>query len=122
MSKSFYPSLVLKGIIMATILALILSLVFGFMLSFTALPESALSLNIIFMVSVFIPALIIAHHAGTKGLYHGLGIGLGFVILLLILTAVFIPDHPSWLKLGEKTILALLAGGVGGIIGVLFRR
>ena len=122
MFKSFQLSLILKGILVATILALLLSLVFGFLLSYTSLPESELSINIIFGASIFVAAFITAHQAGTKGLYYGLAIGLGFILLVLILSAIFWSETPSWLKMGEKTILALVSGGVGGIIGVLFPK
>lgn len=122
MFKSFQLSLILKGILVATILALLLSLVFGFLLSYTSLPESELSINIIFGASIFVAAFITAHQAGTKGLYYGLAIGLGFILVVLILSAIFWSETPSWLKMGEKTILALVSGGVGGIIGVLFPK
>lgn len=122
MSKPFQFSLILKGILLAAILALLLSLVFGLLLSFTSLPESDLSINIIFGVSVFIAAFIMAHQAGTRGLYYGLAVGLGFILLVLILSAIFWSTTPSWLKMGEKAILALVSGGVGGIVGVLFHR
>jgi len=120
MSKSFQFSLVLKGILLASILAMVMSLVFGILLSFTSLPESELSINIIFGASIFIAALMTAYKAGTRGLYYGLTIGLGFILLVLILSSIFWSDTPSWLKMGEKTILALVSGGIGGIIGVLF--
>ena len=120
MSKSFQFSLVLKGILLASILAMFMSLVFGILLSFTSLPESELSINIIFGASIFIAALMTAYKAGTRGLYYGLTIGLGFIVLVLILSSIFWSDTPSWLKMGEKTILALVSGGIGGIIGVLF--
>jgi len=119
MSKSFQISLVLKGILLASILALLLSLLFGALLSFTSLPESELSINIIFGLSVFIAGFITAYQAGTRGLYYGLSIGIGFTLLVLMLSGVFWVDTPSWLKMAEKTIVALVAGGVGGIVGVL---
>ena len=122
MFKSFQFSLVLKGIIFAGILAMLLSLAFGLLLSFTSLPESDLSINIIFGASILVAAIITAYQAGTKGLYYGLAVGLGFIVLVLILSAVFWSDTPSWLRMGEKTIVALVSGGVGGIIGVLFHR
>ena len=122
MLKSFQFSLILKGTLLATILAMLLSLVFGVILSFTSLPESELSINIIFGASIFIAAFIMAHQAGTSGLYYGLAVGLGFILLVLILSAIFWSETPSWLIMGEKTILALVSGGVGGIIGVLFPR
>jgi putative membrane protein (TIGR04086 family) len=120
MSKSFQFSLILKGILLASILALVMSLVFAVLLAYTSVPESALSINIIYCSSVFIAAFITAYQAGTKGLYHGLAVGLGFVLMVLILSFVFLSGAPSWLKMGEKTILALVSGGIGGIIGVLF--
>lgn len=122
MSKPFQFSLILKGILLAATLALFLSLVFGLLLSFTSIPESDLSSNIIFGVSIVVAAFIIAHQAGTRGLYYGLAVGLGFILLVLLLSGVFWSSSPSWLKMGEKTILALVSGGVGGIVGVLFNR
>lgn len=119
MSKSFQFSLILKGILLASILAMLFSLVFGVLLSFTSLPESELSINIIFGASVFIAAFVTAYQAGTRGLYYGLSVGIGFILLILILSAIFWSDTPVWLKLAEKTIVALVSGGVGGIVGVL---
>jgi len=120
MSKSFQFSLILKGILLASILAMLMSLVFGVLLSYTSLPESELSINIIFGTSIFIAAFITAYQAGTRGLYYGLAVGLGFILLVLILSSIFWSETPSWLKMGEKTILALVSGGIGGTIGVLF--
>ena len=120
MSKSFQFSLILKGILLASILAMLMSLVFGALLSYTSLPESEMSISIIFGTSIFVAAFITAYQAGTRGLYYGLAVGLGFILLVLILSSIFWSDTPSWLKMGEKTILALISGGIGGIIGVLF--
>jgi len=120
MSKSFQFKLILKGILLASILAMLMSLLFGALLSFTSVPESELSINIIFGTSIFVAAFITAYQAGTRGLYYGLAVGLGFISLIFILSAIFWADTPSWLKMGEKTILALVSGGIGGIIGVLF--
>lgn len=120
MFKSFHVSFILKGILLATILALLLSLVFGALLSYTSLPESKLSINIIFGASIFVAALVTAYKAGTKGLYYGLSVGFGFILLVLILSAILWSGTPSWLNLAEKSIIALVSGGIGGIIGVLF--
>ncbi len=120
MSKSFQFSLILKGILLASILAMLLSLVFSLLLSYTSLPESELSINIIFGSSVFIASFFTAYQAGTRGLYYGLSVGIGFIFLVLILSTILWSDTPSWLKMAEKTIVALVSGGLGGIVGVLF--
>ncbi len=122
MSNSFQVNLVLKGILVATILALILSLGYGLLLSVSSIPESDLAKNLIFSLSVLVAASIIANKAGTKGLLYGLSIGLGFIILLLVLSSMLFAETLSMLRMGEKVIFALVAGGVGGIIGVIFRR
>lgn len=122
MPKSFHFSLILKGILIAAFVALILSFIFSLILSFTQLPESDLSLNIIFGVSVFLGAASSAYQAGMKGLYYGLATGAGFVLFLLLIFAVLLPGSPSWIRLGEKAIISLISGGLGGILGVLAKR
>ncbi|MGI6120259.1 MAG: TIGR04086 family membrane protein [Desulfosporosinus sp.] len=122
MLKSFQFSLVIKGILLTSILAILMSLVLSVLLSYTSLPESEMSINIIFGASIFIAAFITAYQAGTKGLFYGIAVGLGFILLVLIISSIFWSDTPSWLKMGEKTILAIVSGGIGGIIGVLLPR
>lgn len=122
MSNSFQFNLVFKGILLAVVLALILSLGYGLLLSLSSIPESDLAVNLIFCLSVFAAALIITNKAGAKGLIYGLVIGLGFIILLLLLSGIFFSESISMLKVGEKIVLSLVAGGLGGIIGVLIRR
>ena len=123
MSKSFQLGLVFKGVVLAAVLALILSLGFGVLLSITSIPESDLSLTLIFVISIFIASVIVSHQAGSKGLYYGLSVGFSFIFLLVLLSLILLPDDStSWLVVGEKAILSLTSGGIGGIIGVLFRR
>lgn len=122
MAKSFQFSLVVKGIVLAVILAFVLSVGFGLVLSLTSIPESDMAINLVFNLSVLIAAILVALRAGTKGLYYGLSIGIGFIALLLILSAVFASAGPAWLKVGEKAIFAVVSGGAGGVVGVLIRR
>lgn len=122
MSKSFQFSLAFKGIIISAVLALLLALVYGLLLSLTSLPESTLAITVIVLVSIFVSAFLVAYQAGTKGLYYGLSVGIGFLLFLLLASAIFIDTPPSWLKIGEKSILSLVAGGCGGILGVLLHR
>ena len=122
MSKSFQFGIVIRGVLMAAFFALVLSAGFGLLLSLTSIPETNLGFNLIFIVSVFIAALMNANRAGTKGLYYGLGIGLSFALFALAVVAVFRATPPAWLEIGERTILSLVSGGIGGVVGVLFRQ
>ena len=122
MPKSFHFSLVFKGILIAAGIALILSLLFSLLLSFTRLPESNLTLNIIFGVSAFLGAGLTAYQAGVKGLYYGLATGIGLILFLLLISAILASGSPSWILFGEKAIISVLSGGVGGILGVVVKR
>ncbi len=122
MPKSFHLSLVIKGILIAAAIALVLSFLFSLLLSFTHIPESDLSLSIIFGISVFLGAALTAYQAGMKGLYYGLAVGIGFILFLLLVSAILTPGSPSWILFGEKSIISLIAGGIGGILGVIFKR
>ncbi|SHN82546.1 TIGR04086 family membrane protein [Desulfitobacterium chlororespirans] len=121
MPKSFHFGLVFKGIALAAGIALLISLILGLVLTLTPLQESSLVYNIILGTSVFLAAAITTYRAGMKGLFYGIGIGAGFILLLLLLFTVLSPDTPSWLNFGEKSIIILAAGAAGGIIGVVAR-
>jgi putative membrane protein (TIGR04086 family) len=122
MPKSFHFSLVIKGILIAAAAALILSLIYSLLLSFTALPESNLTLNIIFGLSVFLGAALTAYQAGTRGLYYGLATGIGFSIFLILIFSILVSGSPSWIVFGEKAIISIVSGGIGGILGIVVKR
>jgi putative membrane protein (TIGR04086 family) len=122
MPKSFKFSLVLKGILISALFALILSLLFSLILTFTRIPESELSLQVIYGISVFIGAALTSYQAGTKGLYYGLSVGVGYILFLLLVSAILVSNSPAWLDIGEKTIISLASSAIGGIIGAILKR
>lgn len=119
MSKSFQLSLVIKGIFLAAAIAVFLAIILSILLTFTPLEESTLAYNIVIGLSVLIASFLTAYKAGMKGIYYGLGISIGFMVLLLILFTIFSPTSPLLLKIGEKAIISLVAGCIGGILGVM---
>lgn len=122
MIKSFKISLVIKGILISALFALVFSLLFSLILTFTRIPESELSFQIIYGISVFFGAAFASYQAGAKGLYYGLTVGVGFILFLLLLSSIFVSNSPAWLGIGEKTIIALVCSAVGGIIGAILKR
>ncbi|HVJ48693.1 TIGR04086 family membrane protein [Desulfitobacterium sp.] len=122
MPKSFKLSLVVKGILISALCALVLSLLFSFILAFTRTPESELSLNIILGISIFCGSALTSYQAGAKGLYYGLAVGVGFMLFLLVVSAIFVSSSPSWLGFGEKTVISLVCSAVGGIMGAILKR
>lgn len=122
MPKSFKFSLVLKGILVSSLFALVLTLFLSLILAFTSIPESTLSYSIIFGISVFLGAALTSYQAGTKGLYYGLAVGVGFVLFLLLLSSILNSTSPAWQAIGEKTIVSVVSSAIGGIIGAIFKR
>ncbi|NMA69884.1 MAG: TIGR04086 family membrane protein [Desulfitobacterium sp.] len=119
MSKSFQLNLVIKGVFLAAAIAVFLAVILSILLTFTPLEESTLAYNIVIGVSVLIASFLTTYKAGMKGIYYGLGISIGFMALLLILFTIFSPTSPLLLKVGEKIIISLVAGSLGGILGVV---
>lgn len=122
MPKSFKFSLVLKGILVSSLFALVLTLFLSLILAFTSIPESTLSYSIIFGISVFLGAALTSYQAGTKGLYYGLAVGVGFVLFLLLLSSILNSTSPAWQAIGEKTIVSVVSSAIGGISGAIFKR
>lgn len=119
MPLSFRP--ILRGIVYALITALILSGIIGILTSLSNIPASELINNCIFAVSILFGALIAARAAGTKGLYYGAAVGLGVVLIIMLISAVMLPNPFSWTGIALKTLYALASGIIGGIIGVLLK-
>lgn len=119
MPLSFQP--ILKGIIYAAVTALILSGIIGILTNLTTIPESELINNVIFVVSVFFGGLTAARIAGVKGLYYGIAVGVGFILLILIVSAIMQSDPFDWLGIAAKAFYAIVAGGIGGVVGVALK-
>ncbi|MGB9781503.1 MAG: TIGR04086 family membrane protein [Moorellaceae bacterium] len=111
----------LVGLLHALGAALGLALLLGISLYATPLSEAYLPLMaaVILALAVFWGALQAARRAGSHGLWQGMGVGLMFslVILLLSRTGVAVDLALFFQRLG----LSLLAGAMGGIAGLAGR-
>ncbi len=119
MPLSFQP--ILRGIVYAIIAALILSGVIGILTNLTGMPESDMINTGIFVASIFIGSVTAARLAGTKGLYYGISVAVGVILLILLISAIMLPEPFSWLGIAEKTLYALVAGAIGGVVGVALK-
>ncbi|ATW24345.1 TIGR04086 family membrane protein [Candidatus Formimonas warabiya] len=108
---------VFRGLLVTYLLILILSLLLGLVFYFTPLSEIWMnSLGVaITTLSLFFGGRTAAKAAGNRGLFHGLIIGLIFVILMILIS--FCKDI-VWSSVALKSAYALLASVVGGISGV----
>ncbi len=111
--------LFLLGLVISLICAFFLSIIFGTILYFTNLSETFLpTLSLIGVtLSLFVGSATAAKISGTKGLLLGLSIGFAFILINIILSLLFGNPLVSTIVL-KKSIICLLAGGLGGVFGV----
>jgi putative membrane protein (TIGR04086 family) len=111
-----------KGTLVTLIASLFLSIIAGLIFYLTNLSENTLPwvASAILCISVFAGSFFSASKVGFKGLYHGLGVGLLYFILVWIIAGLFLPSAIALGGFVSKLLLTLISGAVGGILGVSF--
>ncbi|MDD2509757.1 MAG: TIGR04086 family membrane protein [Syntrophomonas sp.] len=113
-------SVELKAITRAVLFSLALGLVSAIVIYFSSLSEELLPAlgKSILILSVFLAACQVSKHYGSKGLIRGLSMGMVFFIIMLIATLLFNPSLIVFKTFVYTLLLCLLAGGLGGILGI----
>lgn len=119
-AEGFKVSSVLKGFIWSLVSTLILGILFSLLLQFTSLSEGMLDSYAIFIffISMLIGSTIGARSAGSKGLWHGLSITLLYFVLTLFIGLIWSIESLSLIFLAKRIAAAIVAGILGGIIGI----
>ncbi len=116
------PNPLLFGYLHAMLLSLFFALICGLIFHFSTLSESHLKLFslIIILLSVFWGGFKAAQNAESKGLLHGLGVGLLFVLSTLVITFL-IAEQLMFKAILNRLLLCILGGALGGIIGAFLK-
>ncbi|MEG6522094.1 TIGR04086 family membrane protein [Desulfotomaculum sp. 1211_IL3151] len=118
------PMLNFTSIFRGTLVALGFSFVFsvlaGLIYYFTNAPEKSMSwvAILILFLSVLLGAGYAARRTRSKGLFNGLGVGILTFIIIWLLVGLFLPGNVLFPSALGKLVLALAAGGLGGILGI----
>lgn len=113
-----------KGIAMACAITLVVFIVYALLLTHTSLSEEGIPLVVIItsIVSVLVAGFDAARGAKSKGWIWGMGAGVLYAVILLIISTVvakeFVMDQ------GKITLMicAIGAGGLGGMIGINVKK
>ncbi len=118
-TKRFNFSATIIGTALAIFIAIILILISGTTLYYSPATEKWIPVLglLIFFASIFSGSFFAAKKAGTKGLYHGLGVGVLFLALTFGVSA-FLGSQFLGLAVSKKLVTAVLSGSLGGIWGV----
>lgn len=120
MDKTKNIKIITKSILISYIITLILIFIYSAILAYTKVPESTIPicLFIIGIISVFISSSLAVIKINKNGLKNGGIIGLGYVFILYLLSSI----SEATFALTKYSILTIiiyiLAGMIGGIIGV----
>ena len=113
-------SIELVGLGKALLASVLLSLLATLLVYYTGLSENLFAPlgNIIMVISIFWGACYVSKVHGSKGLLRGINMGVAFFILMFIATLVFNPALINMKTFLFTLMLSLIAGGLGGILGV----
>lgn len=108
---------VIYGLIVTIILLLLLCVIAGCIIYFTNIPESYLmpAAAIISVISLFTGSFLASRKSDNKGLFTGLSIGILFVVIMLVFSAL---SGASLDQLAVKSAYCIIAAAIGGIFGV----
>jgi len=113
-------SIELVGIGKALLTSILLSLLAAICVYYTGLAETLFAPlgNVILVISIFLGACHVSKCHGSRGLLRGINMGVVFFILLLIATLIFNPSLINLKTFLFTTLLCVISGGLGGILGV----
>jgi putative membrane protein (TIGR04086 family) len=113
---------IFRGIIATLVLALVGSFFLGTIYHFSGLKESTLPLtsSVLLFLSVFTGGFFSSRFSGTRGLLHGLSVGVIIFLAIWLFTGLFLPVGLGFVSLITKLLICSAGGTLGGIIGVGF--
>ncbi|MBM7855308.1 putative membrane protein (TIGR04086 family) [Desulfohalotomaculum tongense] len=113
-------SAIYQGILVSLVVSAVLSVLAGAIYYLTSISESTLpwTASGILCISIFTGGVFASQRVGAKGLYHGLGIGILYFILIWVVAGFFLPGHVYLAGFATKFLLSVMAGSAGGILGV----
>ena len=111
---------IIKGIAISFILTLISVFIFSIVLTYTNTPESTIFPVIAFItaISILIGSSISTIKINKRGIINGGAIGLIYILILYLLSSIITTGFAVNLNTIILIATSILAGMVGGIVGV----
>ena len=111
---------IIKGSVTAIILTLLLLLIFAIILTYTSLKESIINpvIIVISVISILIGSSISTLKISKNGLLNGGLVGIIYILTIYLLSSITSSGFSINLYSIIMMILSIIAGMIGGIIGV----
>lgn len=115
---------ILKGVLTSYILSVILLAIFAVIITYTNFPESSIPTVVltISILSILYAGKIAAKKAKSKGWLVGSVSGLMYMFILYLISLIFSQRAVFDAHVAFIFLIGLVAGAVGGIIGINFKK
>lgn len=113
-------SIMLRSIMIGYIFSLICFLILAVLITFTNLSENIVPLitQIIIITGLVITGASAALRAGNRGWLYGVITGLGYIVILLLISSIAIDGFTLDRYAAAKIVLGVVVGAIGGMIGI----
>ena len=111
---------ILKGSIISIIISMVLLLILSIILAFTNVSENIIPTSIISIaaLSILIGSILSTMNIKKNGLLNGAIVGGIYIIFIYLLSSIAITGFTFNIKTDIMLVASILAGVIGGIIGV----
>ncbi|TCO79849.1 TIGR04086 family membrane protein [Marinisporobacter balticus] len=109
-----------KAILFACIVALFILIIVALLITYTNISESIIPIvvSITMVISSLTCGMVTGSKMKKKGWFNGALVGLIYVMLIIFMSWVLIADFTIGRTVLVKSIIGIVSGGVGGMIGV----
>lgn len=111
---------ILKGSVFSIILSLIMIFIFCLVLAYTNIRENTIAPVVITItaISIFIGSIISTRNINKNGLVNGGAVGLIYILFIYFLSSTIFSGFYFSTKSLIMIFFAILAGMIGGILGI----
>ena len=111
---------IIKGSITAIVLTIVLLLIYSCLLTYTNINEKTMPVVIIIVtaISILVGSLMASSNIKKNGLTHGALVGLVYIVAIYLLSSIIGKNFALNIYSFVMIIASIMAGAIGGIIGV----
>lgn len=115
---------ILLGSVIALVITMISLLIISIILTYTDVSENIITVSVIVIsaLSIFIGSIISAVNINKNGILNGCLVGAIYMITIYLLSSIFVAGFSINIQSILMILISILAGMIGGIIGVNFHK
>ena len=115
---------ILLGSGISFVITLISLLVISIILTYTDVSENIITVSVIVIsaLSIFIGSIISAVNINKNGILNGYLVGAIYMITIYLLSSIFVSGFSMNMQSVLMIVISIIAGMIGGIIGVNFHK